>query len=137
MKEEFNDGNKETGSHWISPHKSKPIISVDFDHTITQNCVTCSDWDGKHRLQKGVKEALQKLSKDFDIVILTAGGNYFRGYKRMVKKFLKENGIPFTRIDASKPPAVFLIDDRAIHHEGWEKTLEEINRRINSRGKQK
>jgi len=128
------DGTKETHSHWhASYHSHRPLITVDFDHTITKNCPACPDWDGEYVLQDGVRDALTELSETFDIVILSGGGNYIRHYDKVIKDFLMKNVIPFSRIEVRKPPAVFMIDDRAVHHKGWKKTLKEIKKRM-SRG---
>jgi len=125
------DGTKETGSHWhTSYHSHKPIITVDFDHTITLNCPACPNWDGTYKLQEGVREALEKLKETFDIVILSGGGNYILNYGKIIKEFLEAHNIPFDRIEDKKPPAVFMIDDRAIHHKGWPITLSEISQRM-------
>ena len=125
------DGTEETGSHWHSSyHTHRTLITIDFDHTITKNCPACPDWNGEYILQEGVKDALSKLAKDFEIVILSGGGNYIPDYKQRIITFLNKHSIPYDRVIANKPPACFMIDDRAIHHKGWKETLSEIQRRI-------
>jgi len=124
------DGTKETKSHWHSAyHTHRAIITVDFDHTITLNCPACPDWNGIYTLQKGVKAALDKLSEDFDIVILSGGGNYIQDYAKRIKRILDYHHIPYTRIESKKPPGCFMIDDRAIHHESWKSTMSKIRQR--------
>jgi hypothetical protein len=46
-----------------------------------------------------------------------------------MRKFLKKHGIPFDRILQIKPPACFIIDDRAIHHTSWKSTMNTITAR--------
>ncbi len=127
------DGNTLTGSHWHSSWHSeihRPLVTIDFDHTITKTCPACSEWRGIYELQEGVKEAIVELAKQFEIVILTGGGTYRDDYAKVVEGVLRQAGIPFDRIEAKKPPAVFMIDDRAIRHEGWTSTMKEIRRRM-------
>lgn len=125
------NGTKETRSHWHpSFHSHRPIIAVDFDHTITKNCSACPDWKGEFILQEGVKDSLTELNKTFDIVILSGGGNYVEDYETIIKDFLVKHGVPFDKIEVKKPPAVFLIDDRAVHHKGWKRTINEIKKRM-------
>lgn len=137
-KMDIKDGTPETGSHWFQSllDVDKPTICIDFHHTITKTCETCSK-DG-YVLQDGAVEAIQKLSKDFNIIIYTGNpdklgcllGDIIE-YKNKIIKFLEKYNIPFKMINFSKPPAMFIIDDRAIHHKGWDKTLLEIERRTN------
>ena len=127
------DGTEKTNSHWdtsYSGHTHKALITVDFDHTITKTCPACCNWDGVYVLQEGVREALVELHKMFDIVILSGGGNYVPNYQAIIQEFLEKHQIPYDRIEDKKPPACFMIDDRAIHHKGWEETLSEIQRRL-------
>lgn len=125
------DGTEKTGSHWhTSYHSHRPLITVDFDHTITKTCPACPGWKGVYVLQEGVREALTELHKTFDIVILSGGGNYIPNYKTVIKNFLDSHKIPYNGIEDQKPPACFMIDDRAIHHKGWGETLSEIQRRL-------
>lgn len=136
---EINDGNHKTKSHW-SPFidVDKQTICIDFHHTITKNCEACDNGcTGKYILQDGVVEAIQKLSKKFRIVIYSGDpiacineGKLPTHYEASIIRFLRENKIPFDDIFFTKPPAMFIIDDRAIHHSGWEETLLEIEGRM-------
>ena len=58
-----------TGSHWTwnTKERGKPIIAVDFDHTITDGCTICSG--NVVDTQHGVVEAMKKLHETFKIVI--------------------------------------------------------------------
>lgn len=131
---EVKDGSSDTMSHW-SWKSGKPIISVDFHHTITTTCEACEHFDGKYHLQKGVKEALAELSKHFRIIIFTGnpdGNEWIKNvdaYKKKMRNFLDSNGMLYP-IHFVKVPSIFIIDDRAIHHRSWLETLEEIHRRV-------
>lgn len=138
---EINDGNHKTKSHW-SPFidVDKQTICIDFHHTITKNCEACDNGcTGKYILQDGVVEALEKLHKKFRIVIYSgdptmciAEGKLPRFYVESIIKFLVNNHVRFDDIQFTKPPAMFIIDDRAIHHKGWDTTLLEIERRMSN-----
>jgi len=134
---EIRDGTRETNSHWTQPKGTKPIILVDFDHVITKKCLACRDRLEGDGLQKGAKEALKFLKKTFKIIVFTGSCDKFafaKDYRRKkteIIKFLKKNGIPFDDVLQTKPPACFIIDDRAIHHKGWASTMEEIAERMN------
>lgn len=129
---EIKDGTGFTWSHWKTVGSDKPIICIDFDHTITTRCLICDSPQKETVLQLGAKEVIQELSKDFQIYIFTGSAKFIKGadkYQRSVddiKRFLIENEIPFDKILQTKPPACFIIDDRAIHHVSWHQTLREI-----------
>ena len=137
---EVRDGNKYTNSHWITLSKTKQILLVDFDHTITKKCLACKDGLKGDGVQEGAKETLTKLSKDFQIWIYT--GNYglleereitVKRTVKTIREFLEKNNIPFDKILQTKPPGMFIIDDRAIHHEGWvgeKSTLKKMEERM-------
>lgn len=120
-----------TGSHWDwnLKYAGKPIICIDFDHTITTKCIACEQ-EGKHLvLQPGAKEAIIELHKDFFILVFTGRG----GASKEIEEFLKANDIPFDMVRTDKPPSVFIIDDRAIHHRSWTTTMEELTDRVRRR----
>ncbi len=131
----MHDGNKLTNSHWKNLTGAKQIILVDFDHTITTKCLACEDGLQGDGVQKGCKEALIELSKDYQIWIYTGNYDYLdsevpvKRSPQAIAEFLAKYGIPYDRILQTKPPAVFIVDDRAIHHTSWEKTRNEIARR--------
>ena len=134
MKEIF-DGTEYTKSHWKS--FVKPTICIDFHHTITTECEACSDFKGTYKIQEGAVETINSLNKDFTIIIYTgdpekliSAGILPSDYKKKVENFLKSNNIHYDNILFSKPPAIFIIDDRAIHHKGWESTISEIKSRL-------
>lgn len=129
----IHDGTKHTRSHWHTfflGKEHKPLITVDFDHTITMNCPACPSWNGEYIIQVGVREALENLHETFEIVILSGGGNFVENYGEIIRSTLMKNHIPFDRIEDRKPPACFMVDDRAIHHKGWVSTVHEIAERM-------
>lgn len=146
---EIHDGTKETLSHWTFLDNIKPVLAVDFDHTITKKCLACDinlkddKLQTKIELQEGAKEALQSLSKKFKIWIFTgdptlvtesAGLPNGERYGRKVsdiEQFLTKHDIPYDKVLQVKPPACFIIDDRAIHHKSWKETIQEIIKRMN------
>lgn len=137
---EIQDGTEETRSHWKNFALGKPIVLVDFDHTITKQCLACHDYEetlDSRTVQEGVAEALRKLAEKYYIIIFTGNANARNSHipknlmrsKDEMAKFLRTHNIPFDDIQQTKPPACFIIDDRAIHHTSWKHTMEEIDRR--------
>ena len=132
---EIKDGTRFTNSHWKHIGLQKPILLVDFDHTITTKCLACEDGYRDNKAQRGAKEGFIELHKKYQIWIFT--GNYHLLDPKVklmktieeIETFLKLYGIPFDKILQIKPPACFIIDDRAIHHTSWKRTLNEITKR--------
>lgn len=137
---DIRDGTELTNSHWTQK-EGKPIILIDFDHTITKKCLACSDGLKGDGLQENAKEAIQELAKEFRIWIFTGSGIHLdyaiplQRTKASIEEFLRKHDIPFEKVLQTKPPACFIIDDRAIHHEGWEETIREIKHRRNLKEK--
>jgi hypothetical protein len=129
---EIKDGTKETGSHWKNMTGQKQILLVDLDHTITKKCLACADGLEGDGIQVGCREALEKLSKTYQIWIFTGNYDYLdkscpvKRSKREIRNFLTKHKIPFDKILQIKPPACFIIDDRAIHHTSWRSTFNTI-----------
>ena len=110
----------------------KPTISVDFDGTICEH-----KFPSIGPLKPGAKEALQKLSKKYTIVISSCRGSklFNRRFKdnpyiEEMREFLVKNGIPFDRIDMGdegKVVAIHYIDDRAIDFKNnWDDIVKEL-----------
>lgn len=134
MKFKSRDGTSETNSHWDQV-KGKPTIAIDLHHTITTRCAACEGekiWDFvMGEPQKGVNKALNKLrSRGFRILIFTGSGEFWdaQNCSRIIE-WLDYNYIPYDEIRFNKPAVAFIVDDRAIHHKSWEKTLKEIEER--------
>ena len=122
------DGTKETGSHWSTVDNEKPIIAIDFDHTITKKCMACDDGLNGDGIQDGAKEGMELLSKYFRLWIYS--GTHPDYKQRDIEGFLKEHNIVVDRILRTKPPACFIIDDRAIYHTSWTSTINQIDKRL-------
>lgn len=138
---ECRDGTNFTHSHWTHFGKDgiKPILLIDFDHTITTRCLACKKGLEGDTVQEGTHQAVTELQKYFQIWIFTGCADLLPNYKnpkqyqrsiKDIEDILESNGIPYDRILQTKPPAMFLIDDRAIHHKSWSETMGEINRRL-------
>ena len=131
------DGTPETGSHWDWMEEGKPIIGVDFHHTISTKCGACPDGEygglSAGNPQEGVKEALDELHKTFKIIIYTGYGLVAAEKNgnphQEVKDYLNKYNIPFDDVACKPYPFAFMVDDRAIHHTSWERTLSQIQER--------
>lgn len=129
----------QTKTHWdVAKVKDRPIICVDFDHCITTKCPYCEGGDAGNTPQKGVREALQILIKDFRVWIFSGNpelleNNLIDNPYGRIKLFLDNHKIPYDKIVIDKPPCIFIIDDRAIHHLNWTNTLNEIVARLGVR----
>lgn len=132
------DGTPDTGSHWHWRTKEfgKPVLAVDFHHVITTRCSACpgeklQDTETNGEVQKGCIESLTELHKTYKIMIYTGAGEFWDENRRKVgvEDWLRSHGVPFDEIRYGKPPACFIIDDRAVHHQGWDSTLAEIRQR--------
>ncbi len=93
----------------------------------------CKDEVNCRGIQSKAGTAINELGKHFEIWIFSgmpSGSIDEDKRKRELASFLDENGIHYDRIILNKPLACFLIDDRAIHHVSWTKTLAEVKRRV-------
>ena len=131
------DGTPETGSHWYWREEGKPLIGVDFHHTISLRCGACpgEEYGGlcAGEPQKGVADALRELQKDFRIVIYSGYGcvaSEEGDANQEIRDYLEKHGIPWDDIVQKPYPFAFMIDDRAVHHKGWKTTLAQIQSRI-------
>jgi len=133
-KMKINDGTKFTGSHWTCSDEEKPIICIDFDHTITTKCLACDDGLKNNEVQEGAIESIKALSKFFQIWIYSGDPkyvpNHWKSKAERIKKFLDNHGIPYDKILCTKPPAIFIIDDRAIWHRSWFETMQILKERL-------
>ena len=110
----------------------KPVICVDFDHTMNN-----ASYPDIEKPIKGAKEALQEIKNlGFDIHICSCRTNHevsasiierLEQIKKM-KKFLDDNKIPYDKIlNNDKPVAYAYIDDRGIgFRDNWKETIKEL-----------
>jgi len=103
-------------------------IAVDFDGVIHKNSKGYHDGTIYDEPLEGSREALEKLSKDYDIVIFTAKAKPDRGLvngktgTQLVWEWLEEHDMAqfVTKVTAEKPRAVQYIDDKGIKFTSWE-----------------
>lgn len=88
---------------------SRPRLAVDFDGTI---------FDGKNILP-GCVEVLTRLRLKYRIAIFSARAT--ASERNEMTLLLIKNEVPYDEILDQKPEFEFLIDDRAIRFESWEK----------------
>ncbi|ACL70077.1 hypothetical protein [Halothermothrix orenii] len=99
----------------------KRTVLLDFDGVIHSYT---SGWQGISRVVDppvpGVKKAIEKLRKNYRVVICSSRCRDERG-KDAVKEYLNKYGIVVDDIVYTKIPAFVQIDDRALTFEGkWD-----------------
>ena len=135
------DGTRETRSHWDWMEEGKPILGVDFHHTISTKCGACPDEEygglSAGLPQEGVKEALAELHQTFRIIIYTGYGLVSAEKNgdpnQEIKDYLTKHHIPFDDVACKPYPFAFMVDDRAVHHTSWERTLSQIRLRSSNK----
>lgn len=108
--------------------QNKYTIAIDFDGTIHDHSkhkwTTESDIPGE--LIPGTKEAIDKLSEKYNIVVISTRCNIPDG-KYAIQKWLEKHKINVFDVSSERPPALFTIDDRAIQFTGdWNIMLKDI-----------
>jgi len=76
------------------------------------------------------KEALEILSKDFDLVLFTARVNAMPNGKAEIEKWLEKHGLLqyFSEVTDQKLPSVKFIDDDAVVFHTWEQVIEDLKK---------
>lgn len=100
-------------------------ICIDIDGVIA---IPNNDkWEVEnYTLAEGAKEGLEKLSKDFLIILHSARGPY--QLDKTVEWLRKHDIYQYIyQVHLGKPLAEYYIDDKAVHHSTWEITLQRIN----------
>ena len=99
----------------------KPIICIDFDGVL--NNYNGYDGDNLGTPRPGAKEFLEKLSKKYIIIILSA-----RRYTKIIKWLNEYDMLQYVaEVTSIKPPARVYLDDRGIQFNGdYEKALKDI-----------
>ncbi|MFR2535099.1 MAG: hypothetical protein ACLS95_07785 [Clostridia bacterium] len=96
----------------------KPIIVFDFDGVIHSYT---SGWKGHAVIPdppvKGIKEVIDKVRKDYKVVVVSSRCNETTGVLA-IKAYLKKHDIKVDYVTNGKPPAVMYIDDRGICFDG-------------------
>lgn len=99
----------------------KQTIAIDFDgviHNYNLGWLDGSIYDG---LKKGAKEAIDLLSKEYEIIVFTSRPNTIE-----VDEWLKKHGIKVKEVTNTKPIARVYIDDRGLRFENWEQVLKDL-----------
>lgn len=100
-------------------------IAVDFDGVIHRYSEGWKDGAIYDAPIKGAKEAIEELSKHYEVVVFTARDNLDD-----VKTWLKLHSIIVSDVTNKKPIASFYIDDRAVEFKGsWDETLALVQER--------
>ncbi len=109
-------------------------IGVDFDGVIHKNSKGFYDGTIYDEPVDGTKEALEILSKKFNLVIYTCKGNINRPLIngktgiQLIWQWLKKYNfdIYISEVTDKKPRALFYIDDKAITFTTWKDVLDTI-----------
>ena len=130
-------GNKpEDIAHYNSEREVRKIgfkdeqknIAIDFDGVIHKNSKGYHDGTIYDEPIEGSKESLEKLSKDYDVVLFTCKAKPDRGLvngktgTQLVWEWLEKYDMDkfVTKVTAEKPRAVQYIDDKGIQFTSWE-----------------
>ena len=110
-------------------------IGIDFDGVIHKNSKGFHDGTVYDDPIPGAREALERLSKDYVIVVYSAKARKDRmlingktGVELIWEWLEKNNMSSFVKeVTAEKPRAVFYIDDKAVRFNGiWNNTFEQL-----------
>jgi hypothetical protein len=109
-------------------------IGIDFDGVIHKNSKGFYDGTVYDQPVDGVYEALESISKKYDIIVFSAKAKSDRMLinnktgKELICDWLdKYNLSQFVKdVTAEKPRAVYYIDDKAIKFTDWASCLKEV-----------
>ncbi len=100
-------------------------IVIDIDDTLTNKAPF--GWDYSYcSLQKGAKEALDEIIKEYLVILHT--GRHIDNLS-VTLRWLKVNKIKYDHIQFGKPPAILYIDDKGMEHKSWESTLKKMRQK--------
>lgn len=110
-------------------------IGIDFDGVIHKNSKGYHDGTVYDEPVEGAREALQKLSEKYTVIIYTAKARKDRGLvngrsgTQLIWDWLKEHDLNqyVSKVTAEKPRAVAYIDDKGIKFDNWDSVLSQIN----------
>lgn len=109
----------------------KQTIVFDFDGVISRYE---KGWQGLENINEkpvyGIKETIDKLSKEYRIVILSSRCATEEG-RKVLESWLDKNYIFYDLLTDKKPQAFAYIDDRAICFDGNPRTLIEDIKKLN------
>ena len=116
---------------------SKPSIAVDFDGVIHRYSKGWQDGVIYDPPMEGAKDALEKLSKNFEIIIFTTRLNrenkidYEQQRKEMeiwLDNYGFKKGVHYIELTGNKPKAKIYLDDRGLRFENWVQAQKDIVR---------
>ena len=110
-------------------------IGVDFDGVIHKNSKGYHDGTVYDEPVEGAREALQKLSEKYTVILYTAKARRDRGLvngrsgTQLIWDWLKEHDLNqyVSKVTAEKPRAVAYIDDKGIKFDNWNSVLSQID----------
>ncbi len=104
----------------------KPLIAaIDFDGTIHdyKHPLPGKKWGGP---LPGAQESMRRLhGMGLEVVVFTTKAVGTSG-RQAVIDWLRHHAIPFDEVTATKPAALFYLDDRAIHFSDWSEAMTAI-----------
>ena len=112
-------------------------VGIDFDGVIHTNSKGFYDGTVYDDPIPGAREALEKLSTDYVIVVYSAKARNDRMLingktgVELIWEWLKKNDMDefVKEVTAEKPRAVFYIDDKAVRFNGkWDNTFQDLKR---------
>ena len=110
-------------------------IGVDFDGVIHKNSKGYHDGTVYDDPVEGAREALEKLSEKYTVIVYTAKARKDRGLVngrsgvQLIWDWLKEHNLNqyVSKVTAEKPRAVAYIDDKGIKFDNWDSVLSQID----------
>ncbi len=129
--------NKIDFDSWYREEEEK-VISIDFDGVIHNMDKGFHDGTIYGDIIPGTKEALEKLSKEYELIIYTCKANPKRPLInnktgiQLIWDWLEKNNIKqyIKDITYYKPNAICYIDDKTFRFNSWNETLIEVNKLI-------
>ena len=111
-------------------------IGVDFDGVIHRCSKGFYDGTIYDPPIEGSKEALEKLSKKYDVIVFSAKARDDRPIvdgktgRELIEEWLEKYDMMqyVKEVSAEKPRAVCYIDDKAIRFDTWEQSLSDVDR---------
>ena len=115
------------------PLDNRKTIMIDVDKTIHEYSEGWKDGTLYDIMIPGAKEAIDELSKDYEIVIFTSrlsavhDESEIERQKELLSEWLINNEIYYDDMTADKRPASYYVDDKSIKFEGdWNEVLRQI-----------
>jgi len=115
--------------------ENKNQIAIDFDGVIHKNSKGFFDGTVYDKPIQGTKEALEQLSKKYEIVIFTCKVKpdrpliNLKSGKQLIEEWLSQHNLLqyIHEITCEKPRASFYIDDKGYRFSNWVTTLNFLN----------